>query len=74
MNAARRLVYDFLSLPFHVQMSIGRELDLIEVSETFGMNDTEMFTAWFGRAKRQGKLEQLRDLVAARVRERERWK
>lgn len=65
MTPGRRLVYDFLNLPYHVQMAIGRELELVDVGETFTKNDKEMFVSWFAKAKREGKLDSLREKVSA---------
>ena len=62
LTPARQLVYDFLDLPFHVQMSIGREMEFSPFSEDLHFADT--FARWFGEARVRGQIEKLREAVA----------
>jgi hypothetical protein len=61
MLPARRLAYDFLALPSHMQMSIGRQLGLLGPDE--GESDVDAFVRWFRELKAQGRMGIFREAV-----------
>jgi hypothetical protein len=63
MNEARRMVYDFMNLPHHVQIGIFKKLGLI-ADEDLGRGDMALFVACFRRAREGDKIEVLRNEIA----------
>ena len=58
LDPARRLVYRFLSLPYHAQVSIANVLGIWRDEEK-DLHSVEVFRRCFVRAKQQGLLEKL---------------
>ena len=61
MEPARRLVYRFLALPYHIIIKIAGNLDLIRDAELGdkGLDDIELFQQFFRRANADSKLKDL---------------
>jgi predicted MPP superfamily phosphohydrolase len=55
MSGSRRLVFRFLSLPFHLRMEVAHELKLLEASDSH-IDDTELFKRLFRRAAERDQL------------------
>ncbi len=64
MDNARRLVYRFLTLPYHERIAIAQKLQLLE-DEDKGIPDAELFQRFFQRAKEGVLLEKLWNEVEA---------
>jgi hypothetical protein len=64
MDNARRLVYRFLTLPYHERIAIAQKLQLLE-DEDKGIQDAEMFQRFFQRAKERVLLGELWNEVEA---------
>jgi len=62
MDEARKMVYQFLSPPHHVQVGVLRGLSLMEFDDN-KLPESELWVACFRRAKEQGKVEQLRGAI-----------
>ncbi len=65
MDDARRLVYRFLTLPYHERIAISQKLQLLE-DEDKGVQDAELFKRFFQRAKERILLEKLWQEVETR--------
>lgn len=59
MTPERKLIYDFLNLPHHIQVGILRQLQLIDA---YG-DDVDKFNRAFVRARELGKLGELRAAI-----------
>lgn len=57
-NEAMKVVYQFLSLPTHIQASIANGLGLISPEDSSLSIDGQR-VRWFRRARENGKLEEL---------------
>ena len=66
MSPNRKMVYDFLGLPTHVQLEIGKELGLPDLEEIQADN-SKAFIEWFKLAKEHGELERLRAAIEQRM-------
>lgn len=64
MDNARRLVYRFLTLPYHERIAIAQKLQLLE-DEDQGIQDAELFQRFFQRAKERILLGKLWNEVEA---------
>jgi predicted phosphodiesterase len=64
MNPARRLTYRFLRLPYRKRIGISLKLNLIEDNDS-GLQDSELFSRVFRRARERNLLEKLWQEVAA---------
>ena len=64
MDNARRLVYRFLTLPYHERIAIAQKLQLLE-DEDKGVPDAELFQRFFQRAKERVLLGKLWNEVEA---------
>ena len=62
MNASRKLIYRFLSLPYLVRLEIARDLSLIREQDS-QLTDRELYPLYFVRAKQNHQLERLWDEV-----------
>jgi hypothetical protein len=60
MTPNRKLVYDFLSLPHHVKLAIGRAMNFPEPLEG---KDSVVFLPWFAEARDSNRIEELRHRV-----------
>lgn len=65
MKPTRQLVYRFFSLPYSQRMEVALDLHLVS-DEDEGLGDTERFKKVLLRAKDQGLLDKLQELVEAR--------
>lgn len=72
MNPARKLVYGFISLPYHEQLKLLKGLYTPEEFEE--LKDTDLFVAAFRRANEQGKLKDLMLRIKISVAEIEDWR
>jgi len=62
-RGARRLVYDFLSLPQQARDSIIRELGLVSAEDDRSVPDLKYYESIFDRARERGLLDRLTELV-----------
>jgi hypothetical protein len=61
----KRLIHQFMLLPFHAQLGILKKLDLFSEDEMRSKPDTELFISSFAKAKDAGKLESLWEAIEA---------
>lgn len=61
-NPKRKLAYMYLSLPYHMQVEIATNLDLIEDTDK-GLSDSEKIQNYFSRAFEQEKQAEMWDLI-----------
>lgn len=61
-NPKRKLAYMYLSLPYHMQLEIATNLDLIEDTDK-GLNDSEKIQNYFSRAFNREKQAEMWDLI-----------
>ncbi len=62
MDVRFDIVYPFLQLPYHEQINIILELELIEPSD-LSLPNFEMYRKAFVKARESGKIEELYDAV-----------
>jgi calcineurin-like phosphoesterase family protein len=61
----KRLIHEFMLLPFHAQLGILRKLNLFSDEEMQNKPDTELFISSFAKAKEAGKLDSLWEAIEA---------
>jgi GTPase-associated adaptor domain-containing protein/calcineurin-like phosphoesterase family protein len=61
----KRLIHEFMLLPFHSQLGILRKLNLFSDEEMQNKPDTELFISSFAKAKEAGKLDSLWEAIEA---------
>ena len=59
----KKLVHKFMLLPYHVQLSILRRLNLFTDEEMNTLPDTELFVSSFRRAKEKGVMDSLWEAI-----------
>lgn len=64
----KRLIHQFMLLPFHTQLGILKKLELFSDEEMDSKPDTELFISSFSKAKDAGKLESLWEAIEAQGR------
>jgi len=62
-NPLRRLAYRFLSLPYHIKISVAVKLELLQ-DEDQSLNEVQKSKAYLERAQMQNKLAELWDAIA----------
>jgi calcineurin-like phosphoesterase family protein len=61
----KKLIHQFMLLPFHTQLGILKKLNLFSEEEMQSKPDTELFVSSFAKAKEAGKLESLWEAIEA---------
>ena len=65
ISDGRKLTYDFIELPHHLQTMVGRQMDFAPRAEN--ESDMDCFTRWFKEARERGVIDKLRDFVTSAV-------
>lgn len=64
----KRLIHQFMLLPFHTQLGILKKLDLFTAEEMASKPDTDLFISSFSRAQEKGLLDSLWEEIEAQGR------
>lgn len=68
MSPGRRLVYDFMDLPYVFRVAVMSEIGVVEPGdESETVPDSERYRRWFRRAKERGLIDGLRSAVDSRM-------